>query len=76
MLDDLMRACEAAALQNSIKFKRFNLQDCRPKGVSDKLERGDLDTQQATGHTSEKIIAQVYDRRVVKHAKPAGQFQK
>lgn len=72
MLDDLMRECEATALLRSIKFKRFNLQDCRPKGVSDKLERGDLDTQQATGHASEKMIALVYDRRAVKHAKPAG----
>lgn len=72
MLDDLMRECEAVAVQNNIQFKRFNLQDCRPKGVSDKLERGDLDTQEATGHTSEKMIALVYDRRTVKHAKPAG----
>lgn len=32
-------------------------------GVTDKLERGDLDTTTATGHTSEKMVKAVYDRR-------------
>ena len=31
--------------------------------VTDKLERGDTDTKTATGHTSDKMIATVYDRR-------------
>ncbi len=44
-------------------FTRFSLQDCRPMAVTDKLERGDLDTKTATGHTSDKMIATVYDRR-------------
>lgn len=72
MLDDLMRECIKDAAENKIAFKKFNLQDCRPKGVSDKLERGDKDTKEATGHTSDKMISTVYDRRPVKRATPAG----
>lgn len=71
MLDDLMRECEAEALRRRIPFQKFSLQDCRPMGVSDKLERGDQDTQEATGHTDGKMIAKVYDRRQQKRAKPA-----
>ena len=72
MLDDLMRECVKEAEKQKIEFKRFSLQDCRPKGVSDKLERGDLDTKQATGHSSDKMIDTVYDRRAFKRATPAG----
>ena len=71
MLDDLMREYVLAAAKEKIEFERFNLQDCRPKGVSDKLDRGDSDTREATGHTSEKMIATVYDRLPVKRATPA-----
>lgn len=72
MLDDLMRECVKVAKERKIEFKRFSLQDCRPMGVSGKLERGDTDTKQATGHTSDKMIQSVYDRRPVKRATPAG----
>lgn len=72
MLDDLMRACEKVAAEQKIAFQKFSLQDCRPKGVSDKLERGDTDTQDATGHTDGKMIAQIYDRRQSRKATPAG----
>lgn len=72
MLDDLMRECEKAALARKMAFRKFSLQDCRPKGVSDKLERGDTDTQEATMHTDGKMIARVYDRRQMKKATPAG----
>jgi hypothetical protein len=48
------------------------MQDCRPKGVSDKLARGDADTVDATLHTSERMVRQVYDRRRIRVAKPAG----
>ncbi len=72
VLDDLMAACEAEATTRGVPFTRFNLQQCRPKGVSNKLERGDLDAQDATGHTSDKMIQQVYDRRQMKKATPAG----
>lgn len=72
ILDDLMRECVKEAEKREIEFKRFSLQDCRPMGVSDKLERGDTDTKNATGHTSDKMISTVYDRRPVKRATPAG----
>lgn len=62
-LDDLMFRCLAEAKERGIPFVRFSLQDCRPMAVTDKLERGDLDTKAATGHTSDKMIATVYDRR-------------
>jgi integrase len=71
MLDDLMRECVAEAERRKLAFRKFSLQDCRPMGVSDKLERGDDDTQEATGHTDGKMIARVYDRRSHKRATPA-----
>lgn len=40
-------------------------------GVSDKLARGNSDTIDATLHSSERMIRQVYDRRRVRVAKPA-----
>ena len=48
----------------------FSLQDCRPKGVSDKLAKGDLDVMDATLHTSKRMVRQIYDRRKVRIAKP------
>lgn len=72
MLDDLMRECEKAAAERKMAFVKFSLQDCRPMGISDKLERGDTDTQDATLHSDGKMIAQIYDRRRVRKASPAG----
>lgn len=66
----LMDKCVKEAADRKIPFERFNLQDCRPKGVSDKLSSGQTDTQDATGHTSDRMIRQVYDRRQVKKASP------
>lgn len=70
-LSKLMAECVAEAQRRRIAFRPFSLQDCRPKGVSDKLARGDLDVQDATLHSSERMIRQVYDRRRVRVAKPA-----
>jgi hypothetical protein len=36
------------------------------------LERGDIDTQDATLHSDGKMIAQIYDRRRTRKASPAG----
>lgn len=72
LLGILMDKCELEASKRKLTFTRFNLQHCRPKGVSDKLERGDLDTRDATRHTSEKMISTVYDRRELKKSTPAG----
>lgn len=71
-LQKLMNACEVEAGIRNIPFKRFSLQDCRPKGVSDKMARGDRDVVDATMHSSERMVRQVYDRRRVRVAKPAG----
>ena len=70
MLHDLMQACVSEAQNRNLTFEPFSLQDCRPKGVSDKLAMGQTDTQDATGHASGRMIRQVYDRRQVKKAKP------
>lgn len=70
ILDDLMFSCVEEAQKQSIPFKRFSLQDCRPMGVTTKLELGHTDVRDTTGHTSDKMIATVYDRRPVKNASP------
>jgi hypothetical protein len=72
MLDDLMRECVLEAKRRKMPFTKFSLQDCRPKGVTDKLERGDTDTKAATLHSSDAMIAQHYDRTRSKKATPAG----
>lgn len=72
MLEDLMRECEAEAKKRGIEFKKFSLQDCRPKGVTDKIQRGDTDTKDATLHSSDAMIARHYDRSRSKKATPAG----
>lgn len=44
----LMQACEEEAQKRGIPFKKFSLQDQRPKGVTDKLGDGHADVQEAT----------------------------
>ena len=69
-LSVLMNECVREAAERNIAFAPFSLQDCRPKGVSDKLSAGADDVIDATLHTSERMVRQVYDRRRVKTAKP------
>ncbi|MGV8822960.1 hypothetical protein [Methylibium petroleiphilum] len=69
-LSKLMHECVAEAARRKIPFAPFSLQDCRPKGVSDKIEAGHEDTLDATLHTSERMVRQVYDRRRTRVAKP------
>jgi hypothetical protein len=71
LLGTLMACAEEVAGVMEVEFEHFSLQDCRPKGVSDKLERGDTDTQDATLHTDGKMIARIYDRRQLRKATPA-----
>lgn len=66
----LMAECVRTAAERGIPFQPFSLQDCRPKGVSDKLADGAKDVIDATMHTSERMVRQVYDRRRVRKAKP------
>lgn len=72
LLGTLMASAEEMAAAMEIPFEHFSLQDCRPKGVTDKIARGDTDTQVATLHTDGKMIARVYDRATTKKATPAG----
>lgn len=71
-LSKLMVECTKEAEKRKVSFAKFSLQDCRPKGVSDKMARGDRDVVDATMHSSERMVRQVYDRRRVRIAKPAG----
>jgi integrase len=50
-------------------FTRFTLKDMRPATVTDRIEAGDATTQNATGHSSDRMIKQVYDRRTIKKAR-------
>jgi len=70
MLHYLMEECVSRAEQRGIPFQKFSLQDCRPKGVTDKLAQGDTDVMDATMHTNEKMIQKTYDRRRLRSAKP------
>lgn len=69
-LSKLMAECAIEAKQRSIPFEPFSLQDCRPKGVTDKLASGATDTLDATMHSSDRMVRQVYDRRRIRVAKP------
>jgi hypothetical protein len=71
LLGTLMATAEEYAAALEIPFEHFSLQDCRPKGVTDKLEAGHTDTKDATLHSSDAMIAQHYDRRQAKKARPA-----
>lgn len=70
VLDDLMQDCEKLAAERRVKFQRFSLQDCRPKGATDKLSAGHADAKDALGHTTDRMLGQVYDRRQFKKATP------
>lgn len=69
-LGRLMDKAEAQAAAEGFEFKRFSLQDLRPKGVSDKLQAHHTDTVDATLHTSERMVQQFYDRRRIRKATP------
>lgn len=69
-LGRLMEACVKEAKKRNIPFRPFSLQDLRPKGVSDKLATKQTDVLDATMHTNERMVRQVYDRRRQRVAKP------
>lgn len=62
----LMDYCEVKAKMENISFERFNLSHMRPKAVTTRKERGDINIKDATGHVSERMIDKTYDRRVIK----------
>lgn len=65
----LMRYCETKAKVEGVEFIRFTLADMRPAAVTDRKERGEINIINATGHSDERMINQVYDRRTIKRAK-------
>lgn len=71
VLHRLMVKAQALANEEKVLFQRFSLQDCRPKGITDKLASGHDDVMNATLHSSERMIRDVYDRRRVREAPPA-----
>lgn len=64
----LMAHTATKAEKDSIPFTRFTLKDMRPAAVTDRVEAGDETTQNATGHSSDRMIKQIYDRRKIKKA--------
>ena len=70
MLKDLMDACKSHAKTHQLDFTPFNLQDCRPSGLTEKLEQGHQDAVDAMGHTSDRMVRKVYDLRPIKKATP------
>lgn len=63
-----------ALCSNEIEgFSPFTLRDCRPGGVTEKLERGDdiERVRDGTLHSSTSMIQRVYDRRRKRTATPA-----
>jgi integrase len=46
-----------------VAFTRFSLADMRPTAVTDRKEEGDDRIIDATGHSDERMVNKVYDRR-------------
>lgn len=65
----LMGYCEKRAKDEGVEFIRFTLADMRPKAVTDRKEEGDTKIIDATGHSDDRMVNKVYDRRRVKRAK-------
>ena len=69
-LSYLMSACDDAAKSEGRMFEPFNLRDCRPAGVTEKLNKNDTDVMEATLHSSERTLRTYYDRRKDRVATP------
>ncbi|TAM50175.1 MAG: hypothetical protein EPN57_20345 [Paraburkholderia sp.] len=59
----LMTYCEEEAKKREIAFERFTLADMRPTAVTDRSDEGDERLIDATGHSDERMVRTVYDRR-------------
>jgi integrase len=57
------------AAEEGIAFQRFTLKDMRPAAVTDRVDAGDENITNATGHSSDRMVRQVYDRRKKKAAR-------
>lgn len=65
----LMAHTATKAEKDDVEFKRFTLKDMRPAAVTDRVDDGDETITNATGHTSDRMVKQVYDRRKTKTAR-------
>lgn len=65
----LMAHTATKAEKDGIPFTRFTLKDMRPAAVTDRVEAGDESITNVTGHSSDRMVKQVYDRRKTKAAK-------
>ncbi len=76
ILHRLMQYCEVRAKNEGLDFQRFTLADMRPTAVTNRMEGGDAFITDATGHSDERMVKQVFDRRKVKKAKATNSFDK
>jgi len=65
----LMVYCETKAEAEGFQFERFSLANMRPKAVTTRKERGDVNIKDATGHASERMIDKHYDIRKINRSK-------
>jgi integrase len=65
----LMEHARKKAEKEGIGFARFTLKDMRPAAVTDRVDEGDENITNATGHSSDRMVRQVYDRRKKKTAR-------
>lgn len=62
----LMAHTVKKAAEEGVEFARFTLKDMRPAAVTDRVDEGDETITNATGHSSDRMVRQVYDRRKTK----------
>lgn len=65
----LMEHARKRPEKEGIEFARFTLKDMRPAAVADRVDEGDKDITNATGHSRERMVRKVYDRRKKKTAR-------
>jgi integrase len=71
MLARLMQACAQEAAAAGQPFTPFALRDCRPGGITEKMQNQEQDVFEGTGHADRRMIDQVYDRRRARGATAA-----
>lgn len=69
ILKRLMKFAADEAAKEGKVFERFTLRDMRPAAVTDRMDDGDENITNATGHSNDRMVKTVYDRRRIKRAK-------
>jgi integrase len=65
----LMTHTATKAEKDGISFTRFTLKDMRPAAVTHRVGAGNETITNATGHSSDRMVKQVYDKRRTKSAR-------